>query len=223
MKIELLNTCFFFLIFLLCYLLIYRMYTRRQLKKVGLISNQKVISKDVKFKNFISKINFLKTKDLFLSKQGYPLRLDSIRYYTLKILLATIFFTAGIKNYNSLIFSIILSLIGFFFIDVYISVNKKSRNLEICNDLYVVTNSVYMQLSSHMELKDSLKYQYENCKNKDFKRAMIEFSTTYELTELNIDKAVKVLKERFDIMEIEMFCNALSQYNQTRKHHRDIR
>ena len=57
-----------------------------------------------------------------------------------------------------------------------------------------------------------------NSFRQDFKKAMIEFATTYELTELNIDKAVKVLRDRFDILEVEMFCNALLEYNQTRKY-----
>ncbi len=214
MKIKILNFIFLLLVFLICYLVVKRSYTKHQLNK---IKNKKYKnnSKDVKLKNFISKINFLKTKDLFLKKQGYPLRLDSIRYYVLKIALALIFLTAGIKNYDSIIFSIILSLIGYYFIDFYILVNKKSRDLEICDDLYGVVNSVSLQLSSHMSLKDSLKYQYENCNNKDLRMALIELSTSYELTEYNIDFATKGLRDKFDITEIDMFCNALQEYNQT--------
>jgi len=215
MDVRVLNVCFFLLVFLICYLLIQRWHVKHQLRKLSHKRKQKHLTNEIKFKNFISKINFLKTKDVFLKKQGYPLRLDSIRYYILKISLSLLFLIAGIKNYDSIIFSIILSLIGYYFIDFYILLNKKSRNSEICNDLYNVTNSVCMQLSSHMSLKDSLKFQFLNCSNKDFKKAMIEFSTTYELSELNIDTAVKVLKNKFDIMEVDMFCNALSEYNQT--------
>ena len=203
------------LIFIICYLSVKRWYVKHELKKYVQSSNAKSQTKEIKFKNFISKINFLKTKELFLLKQGYPLRLDSLRYYTLKITLSLIFFIAGITNYNSSLVAILLASMGWFFIDIYIMVNKKSRDSEICNDLYNVTNSICLQLSSHVSLKDSIKYQFQNCKNKDFQKAMIEFSTCYELTELNIDKAIQTLNSRFDILEINMFCNALSEYNKT--------
>jgi Flp pilus assembly protein TadB len=122
---------------------------------------------------------------------------------------------ASVKNYDSITISIILSLIGYFFIDAYILINKKSRDSEICEDLYNVVNSICLQLSAHVSMKDSLKYQFENCKNNDLKRALIEFSTCYELSELNINDASKALEEKFDILEINMFCNALSEYNHT--------
>ena len=213
MKIKLLNFIFLLLLFLICYLIVKRSYTKHQLSKLN--NNLKSKTKDVKFKNFISKINFLKTKDVYLKKQGYPLRLDSIRYYVLKIAMALIFLMASIKNYDSITISIFLSLIGYFFVDFYIFLNKKSRDTEICNDLYNVVNSISLQLSSHMSLKDSFKYQFENCINKDFRRAMIDLSTTYELSELNINIATKGLREKFELVEIDMFCNALDEYNQT--------
>lgn len=199
-------------IFIACYVYISRAYSRYALQK---FKNDKLRlkTKDFYFKSFISKINFLKTKDLFLSKQGYPLRLDSIRYYLLKSSLGLLFLYAGIVNYNSMFIGIILSLLGYFFIDVYIYLNKKSRDTQICTDLYNVISSICLQLSAHVSLKDSLKYQYENCQNKDFKKSMIEFSTAYELSELNIETATKLLREKYDILEIDMFCNALGEYN----------
>ena len=170
---------------------------------------------DFSFKTFISKHNFLKTKDLFLSKQGNPLRLDSIRYYLLKFSLTFILIFAGLKNYGSIFLAIILGIIGFFFLDIYIFFHKKSRDLAICNDLYNVTNSLYLQLSANVPLKNALKFQFENCKNNSFRKAMIEFSTTYELSGYNIDTATSFLKKTFDITEIDIFCNSLLELNKT--------
>jgi type II secretory pathway component PulF len=107
--------------------------------------------------------------------------------------------------------SIFLGIIGYFFIDVYIFFHIKSRNQAIRNDLYNVVNSLYLQLSANIPLKDSLKYQFQNCKNKDFRKSIIEFSTTYELSGLNIEKATSYLKNSYDITEITIFCNALSE------------
>ncbi len=210
-----LNIVFMLLLLLICYLSVTRWYTKKELSKYQIKDYAKYKTKDVKLKNFISKINYLKTKELFLKKQGYPLRLDSLRYYLFKIILATLFFYAGIKNYDSIIISIILSLIGFFFIDAYIAMNKKSRDAQICEDLYNVTNSICLQLSAHVSMKDSLKYQFQNCKNNDLKKALIEFSTCYELSELNIDSAIKTIEDKFDLLEISLFCNALSEYSKT--------
>ena len=210
-----LNFILLLLIFVSCYLLVNRFDVKLQLDKYKNKSNSLIQTKEIQFKNFISKINFIKTKEIFLSKQGYPLKLDSIRYYFIKIMLASLFFLAGCINYNSIFYAIILALMGFFVIDIYILLHQKNRNSEVCNDLYNVTNSICLQLSAHVSLKDSLKTQYENCKNKDFRKAMIEFSTCYELSELNIDLAIHNLKQKFEILELDMFCNALSEYNRS--------
>ncbi len=76
-----------------------------------------------------------------------------------------------------------------------------------------VINSIILELSADVSLKDSLKRQFENCKNRDFKKAMLEFATEYELSEFNIDNSLDMLNKKFEILEIDMFCNTLRQYN----------
>ena len=167
------------------------------------------------FKHFFSKFNFIKTKENFLSKQGYPLKLNTSSYFFTKIVLCLLFASAGIVNYRSYLIALIFGITGFFIIDLYIFIRKKSRDEEICTDLMNITNSMCMQLSAEVSLKDSIKKQYENCKNDDFKKAMLEFATTYELSELNIVNATQKLSNKFDILEIDMFCKALQTYNET--------
>ena len=203
------------LIFISCFLILDRVNLKLQFNKYKNKSNSLIQTKEIQFKNFISKINFIKTKEIFLSKQGYPLNLDVIRYYSLKIFLLLTFLIVGFINYGSVTYAILLGISAYFLIDIYISINKKSRDTEICNDLFNIINSVCLQLAAHVSLKDSLKRQYENCKNKDLKKAMIEFSTSYELSELNIDFAIQKLKNKFEIYELDMFCNALSEYNKS--------
>ena len=203
------------LIFVSCYLAINRLNVKFQFQKYKNKSNSLFQTKEVQFKNFISKINFIKTKEIFLFKQGYPLKLDVIRYYFFKILLTVTFFLVALINYQSLMYAVILAVIAFFILDAYILISKKNRDQEICNDLLNIINSICLQLAAHVSLKDSLKKQYENCENKDFRKAIIQFSTTYELSELNIDYAITKLNDRFDILELDMFCNALSEYNKS--------
>lgn len=173
----------------------------------------KIISNDENFKKVLKKFNFLKNKNEFLSRQGYPLNLNVISYYITKGCLALIFLLATSINYNSIVISVVFYIIGYYLIDFYILMNKKSRDKEICTDLLNVSNSISLQLSANISLKDSLKKQFEICKNKDFRKAMLEFAAKYELSELNFDKPIKELKNKFDILEVNMFCNTLMEYN----------
>ena len=201
------------LFLIISYIILKDIFVQKQIDNYKKKNKLKIIPKEKFSKNILKKSNFLNSKDKLLSKQGYPLNLNAVTYYIAKILLASIFFLSASFNYNSVLLSIILPIIGYFLIDMYIFINKKTRESAICEDLLNVTNSISLQLSANIPLKDSLKRQFEICKNKDFKKAMLEFSTNYELSELSIEKSLKILQDEFDITEINMFCNALSEYN----------
>lgn len=205
------NCLLFVLLLLLCYLCLDHLYVKRQVEKLRSKSNSIIIAKENFFKELISKINFIKTKENYLFLQGYPLKLNGISYYIVKILLTCIFAFAGLINYKSYAAMIVLGSIGFTFLDLYIAINKKSRDSEVCEDLMNVTDSISLQLASYVPLQDSLKNQFENCKNKDFRKAIMVFATKYELSELNIEEALKELNSRFDILEVDMFCNTIRQ------------
>ena len=207
------NYLLFVLFFVISYLIAKRLYVNQQVNKFQKRNSVLDFAKENSFKKLFSKINFIKTKENYLFLQGYPLKLNAISYYLIKIMMTLFLGVAGIMNYNSYIIMIILGLIGFYFLDLYIMMNKKSRDNEICSDLLTVTNSITMQLSSFVSLKDSLKNQYENCNNKDFRKAIMMFATKYELSELNIDEALNDLNSRFDLLEVDMFCNTIKQYN----------
>ena len=166
-----------------------------------------------RLKDFFQKINFLNSKDAFLSKQGHPLKLNVYSYCIVKMFLGLLLFFAGMINYESTIFGIVLGAFGYFSVDIYILINKKTRDGEICVDLMNVVNSMCLELSADITLKETLRRQFENCKNKDFRKAMLEFSTQYELSELNMEDSLSVLENKFDILELTMFCNALREYS----------
>lgn len=207
------NTLLFVLLFILMYLLVNKFIIYIKSDRYKKRNNFILSTKANYSKELFSKINFLESKENFLSKQGYPLKLNSISYYVLKVFLTILLTCAASINYNSVILSVVFGMIGYFFIDVYIAANKKSRDSEICMDLLNVVDSIALQLSAEVSLGDSLKRQFENCRNKDFKRAILEFSMKYELSELNIEEALNDLKSKFDILEITMFCNSLKEYN----------
>ena len=203
----------YILFFILSYLISNKIIISLKSDKYKKRNNLSYTTNDYSLKKLFSKFNFLKTKENFLSKQGYPLKLNAISYYALKVSFGLLLFLAGSINYHSVYIATVFFIVGYYFIDAYILINKKSRDSEICIDLLNVVNSISLQLSAHLTLKDSLKKQFENCKNKDFKKAILEFSMKYELSEFNIDDALDELKSKFDILEINMFCNSLKEYN----------
>lgn len=208
-----LNILLFVFLFILSYLLFNKFIISIKSDRYKKRNNLETTTKDYSFKKLFSRFIFLGSKDSYLSKQGYPLNLNAISYYFLKISLAIILFLASLINYNSLVLAILLGSIGFIFIDIYIFAHKKTRDGEICVDLLNVVDSMSLQLSAEVSLKDTLKRQFENCKNKDFKKAILEFSMQYELSELNLNAALEELKNKFDILELNMFCNSLKEYN----------
>lgn len=201
------------LLFAISFLTVKNYLLKKEVTEYKKKNTVKKIEADYNVKKILEKFNFLKTKDKFLSRQGYPLNLNIITYYATKLILSAIFVISASINYKSSVIAIIFLFIGYFLIDLYILINKKIRDAEICTDLLNVSNSISLQLSANITLKDSLKKQFEICKNKDFRRAMLEFSTKYELSELNAEKPLEELKNKFDILELNMFCNALMEYN----------
>lgn len=203
----------FILFFIISFLIIKKYQTKNQAEKYKKKNKIKTLSQNKELEKILKKFNFLKRKDEYLKKQGYPLNINVVSYYFIKIVMLAICIVVASINYNSIIITILFSLTGYLLIDIYILMNKKSRNAEICTDLLNVSNSISLQLSANIMLKDSLKKQFQLCKNKDFKKAMLEFATKYELSELNVEKPIKELREKFDITELNMFCDSLLQYN----------
>lgn len=208
------NCVLIILFFAISFILVQHYVTKNEADKYKKKNRiNRLSSKEKYLKNFLIKINYFKHKDEFLSKQGYPLNLNIFTYYVFKIILLLFFMLSASINYGEKIIVVVFSIIGYFLIDIYILINKKTRDAEICTDLLNVVNSISLQLSAHITLKESLKKQFEICENKDFKRAMLAFSTKYELSELSVEKAIQELKSKFELTEINMFCNALKEYN----------
>lgn len=208
------NCVLIILFFVISFILVQHYVTKNEADKYKKKNRiNQLSSKEKYLKNFLIKINYFKHKDEFLSKQGYPLNLNIFTYYAFKIILLLFFMLSASINYGERIIVVFFSIIGYFLIDIYILINKKTRDAEICTDLLNVVNSISLQLSAHITLKESLKKQFEICENKDFKRAMLAFSTKYELSELSVEKAIQELKSKFELTEINMFCNALKEYN----------
>ena len=157
------NVLYLVLLFILSYLFLQYYYENKEAKKYKK-KNSRFLGKSDTLEKTLKKFNFVKSKDKFLSNQGYPLNLNIVSYYVVKFLLATVFFLSAKINYDSVPLTLFFTLSGFFIIDLYILLNKKSRDSQICIDLLNVSNSIQLQLSANIMLKDSLKKQFEICK-----------------------------------------------------------
>ena len=98
----LINILLFFSFFIIIYLIIYQCYISKESDGYKKRINFKVSTKENSLKNFFSKINFISSKENFLSKQGYPLKLNAISYYFVKFFLACLLLVAGSVNYSSM-------------------------------------------------------------------------------------------------------------------------
>lgn len=157
----------------------------------------------------IYKISILKKIEEKLYKLGNPYKLNLFNYLIIKTVLFITFFIQTLINYNSIFFAIILSSISFFLPDILILMYKKNLHSQIQNDLLNIIDNIYLQLSSNISMDKILKTASQNSKNTVLKQAFISMSNVYEYTGYNIYLATNELKNKFDVMEIEMFCNCL--------------
>lgn len=119
------------------------------------------------------------------------------------------FFIQTILQSNSILFAILISTIASFLIDFLIFLYKSNLKLEVEKDLLNVVDNIYLQLSSNIKTDKILKNIYKDCKNKNLRKSFVSLSNTYEYTGYNMQDAVKNIKYKFDIVEIEMLCNSL--------------
>ena len=204
-------------LFLVCYFLVIKidaknkkeiLYGIKQSRKQKLFN--KFIAEEYKLKSGMASGFLEKTRDM-LYKQGCPLGLKVFSYYMVKLALFLLLFILGTINYKSLVMGVILGFAGFYAVNIYIYLNSLRRNSLIRYDLLNVVDSLYLQMSANVTLKDSLRGLHEVCKDKDLKHALIVLAGKYQLSKFNIEHAAEEFKKNFDILEIDMFAAALKQ------------
>ncbi len=200
----------------LCYAIVRKLHAKmiKRSYEARSINRHYTYSRDISIytgKKYPLSAEFLKRTNDMLRKQGNPLGLTVSSYYIVKSCMFMALFAAGIFNYTSFVMGVILGASGFLLIDVYIWLNRKLRDSQINNDLLNVVEALYLQMSAYVSLKEALRGLHEVCRNKDLKKALIRLSATYELSEMNIERAANQLKESFDLLEIDMFAAALQQ------------
>lgn len=157
-------------------------------------------------KNIISKIE---EKDKQLNNLGNPYGLNGKKFYLVKLAITMFFLIASVFNGQSIINIFVISTISFFLLDLLVSIQKKTLYSNITQDLANIVDTVYLQITSNINIREILKKLPELCNTKVFKNALVSMSNVYEYTGFNMQTAVLELKKRFEITEVDMFCNAL--------------
>lgn len=165
-------------------------------------------------KNYNSKIltyinSKISSKDKMLNNIGNPYNLGGKTFYIIKIMLTVFFVVLSLVKGLPIINIVIISTISFFLLDLLILLNKRNLYANIYKDLLNIVDSAYLQLASNITINKMLRDISSVCKTKVLKNAFVSMSNVYEYTGFNIQTAVLELKNRFDILEIDMFCNAL--------------
>jgi Flp pilus assembly protein TadB len=174
------------------YLLLHRYYVLKQISK---------------FKTKISYITDKKNR--FLRKR--IIKRFNIKTAIARCALITFFGINGILNYNSAVYGLTFSIVGFFIPDIFIKLVKKFEKREILNDLLNVTECLKMQTSSQIPIKFALRTIPEVCKNKKLAVILTNLSIQYELSKFDLGKALEELKNTFSYQEIHIFSSALLQ------------
>ena len=165
-------------------------------------------------KNYNSKIlkiiiSKIQQKDIMLNNLGNPYGLNGKKFYIIKVALPIFFLQLSIINKVNVIAIIVVEIISFLIMDILVLLNKKSLYNSVQKDLQNVIDSLYLQITSNITMDKILRNIPYVCNNNIVKSAFISMSNVYEYTGFNIQLAVLELKKRFDIVEVNMFCNVL--------------
>ena len=155
------------------------------------------------------KIPILKEIEIKLYKLGNPYKLNLLRYILVKITLFVFFLINSLINFNSYFTAILIAIFAQSLIDILIYLYAKNQNNEILKDLLNIIDNIYLQMSSNIAIDKILKSAALNCKNEILRKSFINMSNVYEYTGYNIHMAIREIREKINLVEIDMFCNGL--------------
>ena len=191
---KLLRVIFLISIFVVVYLIGYKIYAKNQA---------------VKLKGKVKK----KTINIFLTKfrKILPDIENYATYLIAKTALFITFFYLGITNYQSLFMGLIFSILGFLLPDFMIKIMKNAEKKHVLIDLLNVVESLKIQMSSNIPLIVALKNIPSVCKNKKFKNSLIDMQLEYELSGYSLIASCKTMRKKFKYVEVNMFLSAIEQ------------
>lgn len=178
-----------------------------------------ILDLDNKVSNFfyyiLLKIKFKRLKTYFISKEknlqdiGNPYGIDIVKYLFIKYILSFILFFILFYNSKSILYSIILFLIIYFFPDILVSLFKINESSKLINEISNIVQNIILSLSANMSLYNSLFSSINLIKYNRFKIEFGNFINRYKMYNYNILKAVNNFENKFSSYEFKMFLSIL--------------
>lgn len=186
------------------------------------------------YKEAINKLNeakenayikdFVARKQIHLKKHGADVFLkDQItvsQWYIYKLIWAFAFAFVAIvlsKLFTgsvSFITVSLVSVVGFFFMDVYLRMRNKSSNEEMMSDIVEMSRSVLYGKRGGQYITDALKDSVIVVENKRLKLALIRLSNNLD-SGMSIDESLQELELSFSSGEISAFCTVIKSLQST--------
>lgn len=141
----------------------------------------------------------------------HPYKLNFNKYFFIKYIFSPFVFIIALINYGKVYISLFIFLISFYSVNYLIYKYKKDENIKLINEIRNYNLNLVLYLSAYTPLKTALKYSVKSLSNGRFKLAMERFAYIYEATGYNLKKSTKVLKDKFDSNELNMFLSILEQ------------
>lgn len=178
-----------------------------------------ILDLDNKVSNFfyyiLLKIKFKRLKTYFISREknlqdiGNPYGIDIVKYLFIKYILSFILFFILFYNSKSILYSIILFLIIYFFPDILVSLFKINESSKLINEISNIVQNIILSLSANMSLYNSLFSSINLIKYNRFKIEFENFINRYKMYNYNILKAVNNFENKFSSYEFKMFLSIL--------------
>lgn len=152
---------------------------------------------------------FEKTRNR-LEKRGNYLKITPSIYYLIKIFAIVLQIVILVFGKTINIFSFILPVLTFFFIDIMYFLKNMEDNEEILNDLPKVYNILEINTYAGEGIETSISQLHEVVKNKRFKEKLIKLSAEILITK-QINQALDNFKNSFTLVEVDSLCLGLTQ------------
>jgi len=194
--LRILKFIFFVSLCMLIYLVLYKIYAKRQAEKFK-------INKSIKNNLVNNLINRLKI---------YMPDVENIFIYIMtKIALLITFCYLGAINYKSILMSVLFGIAGFLLPDFMIRIQKNAEKKQIHVDLLNVVECIKVQMSSNIPLIVALKNIPALCKNKKLRNSLYDMYLEYELNGYSLISSINKMKNKFKLLEMNMFLSAIEQ------------
>jgi len=193
---KILKIIFFSSLFILIYLVLYKFSAKKRALKLKINKP----SKNKNVENFLIKL-----------RSYFPDVENLVVYLTTKMGLLITFCYLGAINYKSFFMSIVFGLAGFVLPDLMIRIHKNAEKKQIHMDLLNIVESIKVQMSSNIPLIIALKNIPDLCKNKKLKNSLYDMYLEYELSGYSLVNSVNKMKNKFKILEMNMFLSAIEQ------------